>query len=187
MRWLAAGLCRVESRVLLRRDASETVQAMSFSEHFHLPNLVTSYDRTQVEEFVRSIVPSNTRVEVRSDGAGDFCVLWAMAPNLVEEAAQLLGDSPQTWLNYEWRADMDPPQGTIEDANGRSADGYEMWVEFVDVTDETNEDTGPEYLIRVSSNDGGNREAWPLAFALAGRLAEEFDALDEPPWCPDCG
>ena len=47
-----------------------------------------------------------------------------------------------------------------------------MDVDFVD-------DEHP--LIRIYSNDGDNRDAWPIVFSIASSLAEDLGAVADPP------
>jgi hypothetical protein len=83
----------------------------------------------------------------------------------VEQVAARLGSSPQKWLDYEWRKELDPPLDETQKH-------YEIVVEFVEM----------DYAeLRVASSDADNRAAWPLAFALAGCLAEAYDATENPP------
>lgn len=96
--------------------------------------------------------------------SGLLAVTVRFGVELVEQLAAKVGSSRQKWLDYEWREELDPPRNEAQD--------YEIVVEFVEMDH-------PE--LRVASSDADNREAWPLAFALAGCLAEEYGATDDPP------
>ena len=110
------------------------------------------------------MVPASAAVSTRL-GPGLLAIKVRFGVDHVEQLASRLGSSPQTWLDYEWRDELDPPRDETQQH-------YEIVVELVEMDH-------PE--LRVASSDADNREAWPLAFALAGCLAEEYDATEAPP------
>jgi hypothetical protein len=60
----------------------------------------------------------------------------------------------------------------MEPPSDDEASTYGLVVEFVETK---------YHELRVASSDEDNRAAWPLAMALAGRLAAEYGAASDPP------
>jgi len=143
------------------------VQAVSWEEQFYLPRAVATYAADEIAGRVRKMLPSTTVTATVEADLISIQVRFAL--ELVDQIAAVLGSSPQKWLNYDWRRDLDPPRD-----EGR--DYYEIVVELVEM--EHSE-------LRVASSTADNRAAWPLAFALAGRLAEEYEATEEPAPAPE--
>lgn len=140
---------------------------MSWEDQFYLPRPVATYDAADLARRTRVMVPAPAVVEVEVE-EGLISIVVRFERDAVDEVAALLGSSPQKWLDFEWRDDMDPPRDEHQSY-------YRLRIELVEVE---------HHELRVASSDADNRAAWPLAFALAGRLAEELDATEDPPAPP---
>lgn len=134
---------------------------MSWQEDWVLPHSVESLLDAEILEKVRAILPASVELKLVNEEPAYRIVLATFAPDAVELVAAKLSERDGQ-LDWDWRADMDPPP------HGVSV--YKLHVELVD-------DERP--ILRVCSNDGTNREAWPLAFSLCSSLAEELGAIPE--------
>ncbi len=137
---------------------------MSWEEQFYLPEPIACYSADDIAGRIRRMVPPRATASATVDG-GVITVKVRFEISLVDEVAAMLGSSPQNWLGYDWRAELDPPRDPMQSY-------YEIVIELVEMD---------HHELRVASSDADNRAAWPLAFALAGRLAEEYEATDDPP------
>ncbi len=138
---------------------------MSWEEEFYLPRPASTYEGAALVAVLRRIVPDDIEVVATRDNE-ITAVRLRFAIARTEEIAACLGSSRGSWLAFEWRADVDPPLDPDRTY-------YDLVVELVDDDD--------RHLLRVASSDGDNRAAWPLAFAVAGCLADALDATADPP------
>ncbi len=130
---------------------------MSFEEAWVLPKPVESYGTDDLIARVRALLPEG--VTISAFGDVDRAITVEFPATLVDAiAAKLSARDGQ--LDWDWRRELDPP---------RKGDRYRVDLDVVD-------DERP--LIRVASNDGDNREAWPLVFSIASSLAEDLGAVD---------
>ncbi|NOU33871.1 MAG: hypothetical protein HOO96_38755 [Polyangiaceae bacterium] len=133
---------------------------MSFQEEWVLPQPVESYSDEDLLGRVRALLPEGTSVEVSGDpDCRTIRVDFQVAD--VDAIAEKLATRPGQ-LDWEWREDFDPPRGGGQD--------YNVHVDIVD-------DERP--ILRIYSNDGENRQAWPLVCAIASSLAEELGGIPE--------
>jgi hypothetical protein len=138
---------------------------MSFQEEWILPEPVETLASDDLVARVRLLLPDDVLVSIRGQG-DDRTIDIVFEADRVEAIASKLS-AREGQLDWEWRADMDPPMN-----DGTS---YDVHIDIVD-------DKGP--TLRIYSNDGANRAAWPIVFSIASSLAEQLGALadeDSPP------
>ncbi len=133
---------------------------MSFEEEWVLPQPVESYTDEDLVRQVRALLPEGIRVQVSGDPdcrtiRVDFCVAD------VDAIAETLAARPGQ-LDWEWREELDPPRDGGQD--------YNVHIDIVD-------DERP--ILRIYSNDGENRQAWPLLCAIASSLSDELGGIPE--------
>jgi len=132
---------------------------MSWEERWVLPHAIDTYEATDIAKKVGAMMPDGTEVTSVVDEDGDIIVRVSFSESELDSVgAKLAGDG---FLDWEWESEIDPPRHT---------EHYVVQIELK--TDE-------QPLISVYSNDTENRAAWPLAFTIAARLAEELDAIEE--------
>ncbi len=132
---------------------------MSFREAWVLPLPLPSYEPTEVLARVRKLLPAGLAVDLTGHEHRTLRITFTTAD--VDVLAAHLARRPGQ-LDWDWRDELDPPL----------ADGvtYDVFVTLV-------HDGYP--LVRIDSNDGENRQAWPLVFSIASSLAEDLDAVPE--------
>jgi len=132
---------------------------MSFQEEWVLPKPVETYSSVDLVRRVRGLLPDGLRVGIsgRADNRTIQIDLPAQQVDVV--GAKLSKRDGQ--LDWNWRGEVDPPS---------SGDVYELLIDVVD-------DERP--LLRIASNDGENRQGWPIVFSIASSLAEELGAIPE--------
>lgn len=124
-----------------------------------LPQPVESYANEELVVRLRANLPVGIAVQI--SGTTECRTLHvAFSVEQVEGIAKKLS-SRDGQLDWDWRGDLEPP---------RDGDAYEVEIDVA-------HDERP--LLRVYSNDGNNREAWPLVFSMASSLAEDLDAIPE--------
>ena len=132
---------------------------MGFGEEWVLRQRVDSYSSEDLRTRVAAILPRGVAVKVTWRRSSRMISVTFRA-DAVESIAAKLASRPGQ-LDWDWRGDMEPP------ADGAT---HEVLVELVN-------DELP--LVRVSSTDGGNRQAWPIAFSIASSLAEDLGCLSD--------
>ncbi len=133
---------------------------MSFEEAWFLPKPVTTYSSDDLVARVRALLPAGVQVSVHGESDDARAITIDFPASLVDAIAAKLS-AREGQLDWDWRDDLDPP---------REGDAYSVDVDFVD-------DEHP--LIRIYSNDGDNREAWPIVLSIASSLAEDLGAIAE--------
>jgi len=131
---------------------------VSFQEEWVLPASVQSYADDDLLRRVRRLLPDDMAVRI-SGQPSCRTITVDLAESEVQAVASKLEARGQ--LAWDWRDDMEPP---------RSGDAYDLHIELVD-------DGRP--ILRVYSNSGENRRAWPLAFSIAEGLADDLGAIPE--------
>lgn len=136
---------------------------MSFEEAWVLPKVVSNYADADLVSRVRDLFPPKAGIQVRISGELSCRSIRVDVPLAeVEAVADKLAARPGE-LDWDWRAEMDPPDDEDDDV-------YALYIDIVD-------DDYP--LIRIYSNEGSNRAAWPLLFSIASSLADELGAIPE--------
>ena len=130
---------------------------MSFGEEWVLRQRVDSFSTDDLRARVAALLPEGVALKVTGKRSRRIQVTFGA--DAVETLAAKLASRPGQ-LDWDWREDMEAPSGG----------SYEVLVELV-------KDELP--LVRVSSNDGNNRQAWPIAFAIASSLAEDLGVLSD--------
>lgn len=133
---------------------------MSFQEEWVLPEPVENYSSEHLLAIVRSLLPEGPVVTI--SGLHRCRTLRVDFPvHAVDRIAAKLSKRPGE-LDWDWHDDMDPPR------EGRMK--YDVHIDVVD-------DERP--IVRIYSNDGQNREAWPIVLSIASSLATELGAIPE--------
>ena len=130
---------------------------MSVSEAWVLPLPLPSYEPAALLTRVRALLPAGTAVDLVGHDRRTVRVTFTVAD--AEAIGAHLGRR-EGQLDWDWRADLDPPL-----ADGET---YDLFVALV-------HDGYP--LVRIDPRDGENRQGWPLVFSLASSLAEELGAV----------
>jgi hypothetical protein len=133
---------------------------MSFQEEWVLPQPVDSYSSDDLLRRVRGLLPDG--IEITISGESDNRTIHVSFATTAVEAIAAKLSKRDGQLDWDWRGDMDPPRP--------DGDVYDVHVDIVD-------DERP--ILRIYSNDGENRQAWPLAFSIAASLAEDLGAIPE--------
>ena len=131
---------------------------MSFGEEWVLRQRVDSFSNDDLRARVAAILPEGVTLKVTGKRSSRT-IQVTFGADAVETLAAKLASRPGQ-LDWDWRKDIEAPPGG----------SYEVFVELV-------KDELP--LVRVSSNDGDNRQAWPIAFAIASSLAEDLGVLSD--------
>jgi hypothetical protein len=130
---------------------------MSFQQEWVLPRPVEAYSNEALIGQVRRWLPTDAIVEV-TGVPSDRTLSVRFATTDVESIA----DGLEQYLFEDWQRDLDPP---------RHSDGsYLLHIEVVD-------DERP--ILRIYSNEGDNRQGWPILAAIASGLAEALGGVPE--------
>jgi len=137
---------------------------MSFEEAWVLPHPVESYSDGDLLGRVRGLLPDGLAIEITGE-PDERTLSIEMPTNRVDSIAEKLARRDGQ-LDWDWRGEVETPP--------RGADAYVTHIDIVN-------DDRP--LLRIYSNDGDNRQAWPLVFSVAASLAEQLGAtpLDDAP------
>lgn len=135
-------------------------RAMSFEECWILPPAVAPFSDEEWHQRVRALLPQEVEITVSGD-LEDRSIRVELPLALVEAVASTLA-TREGQLQWDWRAELDPPRG--------DRDRYTLSIDLV--TDE-------RPILRIYSNDGDNRAAWPIVFSIASSLAEEVGGIPE--------
>jgi hypothetical protein len=133
---------------------------MSFQEEWVLPNPVESYSNDDLLNLVRKLLPEGVAVTISGE-PDDRAIHVEFPTTHIEVIAEKLSQRDGQ-LDWDWRDEIDPPlQGGAT---------YDVHIDLVD-------DDRP--ILRIYSNDGENRAAWPLVFSIASSMAEDLGAIPE--------
>ena len=133
---------------------------MSFQEEWVLPQPVESYSSNDLLGRVRGLLPDGIAITISGE-PDDRTIHVNFAATEVDAIAAKLSERAGQ-LDWDWRADMDPPRS--------DGDVYDVHIDIVD---------HQRPILRIYSNDGANRQAWPLVFSVAASLAEDLGAIPE--------
>jgi len=133
---------------------------MSFHEEWVLPQPVESYASDDLLGRVRSLLPDGIAIAI--SGEPDSRTIQVNFATAEVDIIAVTLSKRDGQLDWDWRADMDVPRS--------DGDVYDVHLDIVD-------DERP--ILRIYSNDGENRQAWPLVFSIAASLAKDLGAIPE--------
>jgi len=105
-----------------------------------------------------------TSTVVSVDDYGGFAISVVLRAARAEDIPTLLGFDYRD--REDVRRDLDPPEG-------------EHYNVTLDVVAPDNENNEPRPFVRIYSNDGDNRDAWPVVHDIGLALAMRLGMIDE--------
>lgn len=140
---------------------------MALLEEWILPVEVDKKLQRHLEKLAEQLMPEGVEWSaVSKDGA---VVFTAHVPaHDLEDLAVELDEPIEKFEGWDWQDEIDEIEG----------DAYELRVECRQKQPETFSSDEGLPILSVSSKEGNNLAAWPVAFVLTARLAHELDATE---------